>query len=570
MRASPATPPAAAPSAPARTLAGAAAPLLLFLGATLLYTLGLDRLPHPDELYQTLAAQGLLATGEPRIAEGLYTRAYAQTWLIAQSLWLFGDSIMAARLSSLLSVAAAAAVLFAWLRREAGPAAAWLGGAGFALSPFAVGIAQFARIYGVQTLAFLLACLAVYEALARPGGRGRRLAFLILAAPPFLLAVHLQPTTLLGSAGLGLWAAGALALHRLLDAAPPAWRKAAELGLALGLGLAALAALWASGSLAELWREFRSVPLFNEENKDEFWFYHAWYNLLYPTLWPLTGVLSLAALAARPAPASLALAVFTLGFLLNSAGGPKALRYIAYAQPFLFALWGIGLASLWPALGRFAAVLAARLAAALPSSPGEGARQPLPRPARWLVAAALLFLVLANPAWLRTAALLADVEVPGGQPNPDWAAARPALEPLLARVPVVVTTEELGALYFLGRYDVRFSPSKMGEIAEDRRYEFAADPRTGRPVIATPESLALLFDCHPEGLFLLANQQWGRDHIFSEDVRRLIRERAESVPLPRRSRVTAYAWRHPEGTLRPAACAGLPPLPGPAAHDPAG
>jgi hypothetical protein len=157
------------------------------------------------------------------------------------------------------------------------------------------------------------------------------------------------------------------------------------------------------------------------------------------------------------------------------------------------------------------------------------------------------------------------VPVPGEEPTPDWAAARPALGPLLARVPVVVTTEELAALYYLGRYDVRFSPSKMGEIPEEDRREFAADPRTGRPVIATPESLALLFDCHAEGMFLLASRQWGRDYIFAEPVRRLILERATPVPLPRGTRVTAYAWRNPDGAPRPAACAGLPPLPGPGA-----
>jgi hypothetical protein len=271
-------------------------------------------------------------------------------------------------------------------------------------------------------------------------------------------------------------------------------------------------------------------------------------------------VLALAALAARPAPASLALAVFATGFLLNSFGGPKSLRYLAYAQPFLFALWGIGLAWLWRPLRALAAGLGDRLAAA--------ARPTLPEPwparlARTLLAAALLFLVLANPAWLRTATLLADVPVPGEEPPPDWAAARPALEPLLARVPVVVTTEELGALYYLGRYDVRFSPSKMGEIPEDERREFAADPRTGRPVVATPESLALLVDCHPEGLFLLASRQWGRDHIFAEPARRLILARMAPVPLPKGTRVTAYAWRNPDGAPRPAACAGLPPLPGP-------
>jgi hypothetical protein len=552
--------------AAAATAAAVAAPLLLFLGAALLYTRGLGRLPHPDELYQILAARGLLTTGEPRIAEGLYTRALAQTWLIAQSLRAFGDTLEAARLSSLLSVAAAAALLLAWLRREAGPAAAWVGALGFALSPFAVSAAQFARIYGVQTLAFLLACLAVYEALARPGRPPRRLALLALAVPPLLLSAHLQPTTLLGAAGLGLWAAGAALLPPLLDPATPARRRAGVAAAVLGLGLAALAALWAAGLPAELWREYRSVPIFNQGNRDEFWYYHAWYSLLYPTLWPLTGVLALAALAARPGPAGLALCVFAVGFLLNSFGGQKSLRYIAYAQPFLFALWGMGLAALWGPLKGLAAGLAGRLATALTPPAAPAAARPA---ARGLLALALLFLLLANPAWLRTAGLLAEVDLPGEEPSPDWAAARPALEPLLARVAVVVTTEELGALYYLDRYDVRFSPSKMGEIPEEDRREFAADPRTGRPVVATPESLALLMDCHPEGLFLLASRQWGREHIFSEAVRRLILERATPVPLPRGTRVTAYAWRNPEGAPRPgAACASLPPLPAPAAREP--
>ena len=90
-------------------------------------------------------------------------------------------------------------------------------------------------------------------------------------------------------------------------------------------------------------------------------------------------------------------------------------------------------------------------------------------------------------------------------------------------------------------------------------------------MIATPESLRLLIDCHPEGLFLLGSRQWGRDHIFAEPVRRLILERAAPVPLPRGTGVTAYAWRDPDGAgapPRPAACAGLPPLPGPAARKP--
>src|SRR3954471_10986834 len=118
-----------------------AVPLLVFVATALVYAVPLRRPPPPAELYQIIPAESLLATGQPRIAEGLYTRALAQTWIIAGSLRLFGHFLAAARLSSALGIAATTALLFAWLRRSAGPAAAWTGALGFGLSPFAVGTA---------------------------------------------------------------------------------------------------------------------------------------------------------------------------------------------------------------------------------------------------------------------------------------------------------------------------------------------------------------------------------------------------------------------------------------------
>ncbi len=121
-----------------------------------------------------------------------------------------------------------------------------------------------------------------------------------------------------------------------------------------------LIAAWQLGALGRLWRIYRSVPLFNEGNKDEFWFYHAWYSLLYPTLWPLTGFLALVALVAAPRPASLALCVFTVRLPPQLVRCPEepALHRLRPALPLV--LWGIGLAALWSQLRRFLASLGGR------------------------------------------------------------------------------------------------------------------------------------------------------------------------------------------------------------------
>jgi 4-amino-4-deoxy-L-arabinose transferase-like glycosyltransferase len=533
------------------------APLALAVAAGLLYAVNLDRLPHPDELHHAIAARGLLADGTPSIAEGVYTRTLLHTWMVAGAYALFGDGLAVARLPSLLCVAALVALLFAWLRREAGGLAAWIGAGLFAVSPFAVDTAQFARFYAPQCLALFAAAVLLHAAvLDRARGPHRRLLLAGLALPPLLLAVYFQPTSLIGMTGIGAWAVGALALPWLADGAVPARRRLAWSLGALALGLLVLLVAWQAGILADLWRRYRWTPLFNQDTQDQFWFYHGWFSLLYPTLWPLTGVLGLVAVVARPRAGAFALTVFALAFLLNSVAAAKSLRYIVYAQPFLFAVWGIALAASWPPLRGFLAGVRREL--------GDGLAE-LGRPYRplsWVLAAgALLFLLLANPAWLRTGAILADVTVPPEQPMADWPRARPALESWLRRAGVVVTTEELATLYYLGRFDVRFSRSKLAELDDAEQKEFGIDFRTGRPVISTAESVARLFACYPSGLVLGPRTSWNNPKLIDAATARLIEERARPIDLPPGTHMFAYGWERPAGAPPPPDCADLPRLP---------
>lgn len=531
-------------------------PLGLMVAAALLYTINLDRLPHPDELHHAIAARGLLEQGIPAIAEGRYDRVLLHTWMVAGSYALFGDGLAAARLPSVLCMAVLVGLLFAWLRAHAGSLAAWLGTLLFALSPFAVDTAQFARFYAPQCLTLFVGAVLVHAAVSSEAGWRRRLLLAGLALPPLLLAVYFQPTTLIGMTGIGLWAAGAIALPWLAAAHVPATRKLAVGTAVLALGLAAIAAGWTSGILPELWHRYRWTPLFNRGTQDQFWFYHAWLSLLYPSLWPLTGILGLAAVAYRPRPAAFALTVYALAFLLNSLAAAKSLRYLVYAQPFLFAVWGMGLAALWQPLRGFLVGLRAALSDRL----AELGRPY--RPLSWvLLGGAVLFLLLANPAWLRTVALLADVTIPPERPMADWPRARAALEPWLRDADVVVTTEELGSLYFLGRFDLRFSRSKLEELPDEEQKDFGIDPRTGRPVIASRAALERVFACYPKGVILGPDTSWNNPTLLDDELVLLIRQRARAIPLPPGSHLVAYGWERASGDPAAADCATLPRLP---------
>lgn len=538
-----------------RTTAFWLAPLCLALAAGLLYSINLGRLPQPDELHHAIAARGLLAHGIPSIAEGQYDRVLLHSWMVAGAYALFGDSLAVARLPSVLCMAVLVGLMFVWLRREAGSLAAWLGTGLFALSPFAVDTAQFARFYAPQCLSLFVAAVLIHAAVLEREDLRRRLLLGGLSLPPLLLAIYFQPTTLIGMAGIGLWVAGALVLPWLGDPAVPLRRKLVLTLGSLGLGLALIAAVWLSGAVDELWHRYRWTPLFNRGTQDQFWFYHAWFSLLYPSLWPLTGILGLVAIVHRPRPAAFALTVFAMAFLLNSIAAAKSLRYIVYAQPFLFSVWGIALAALWTPLGSFLAGLRASLSDRL-----ADLGRPF-RPVSWLLlGGAILFLVMGNPTWLRTTALLADITIPPEVPMADWPRAKPALEPWLATADVVVTTEELASLYYLGRYDLRFSRSKLEELPDAEQKEFGIDPRTGRPVISTQASMERVFACYPKGIILGPDSTWNNPTLIDGDLAELIRQRARPLALPPGSHMFAYVWEQPSGDPATADCAALPRL----------
>lgn len=531
------------------------APIGLGLMSLLLYVSSLERAPHPDELYHMLAAQGLIETGEPSIGEnGRYWRGYPLTWIVARSIEAFGPSLTAGRLPPTVFAVALVVLLFVFLRREAGVLPAWIGAGLFAVSPFAIDMAQFVRFYSLQCLAFFAGAWLVYVLVSHPLPPLRRLMGAVVAVALLAFAAHLQPTTLLGITGLAAWAAGAIALPWIF--APhrtPREQHAIVLGL-LGAGCIVVLAMLASGVLGALWADFRATPLFNRPSANIVWFYHAWYILFYPTLWSLVGLITVLALIHRTRLASFLLMIFAVGFILNSLAGQKNLRYIAYAQPFLFALWGVGLGYLINIAGtgvleRLRHALAERFSL-LPARWAEAL-------GRLLVFGAFFFLILVNPAWLRSATMLAEVTIPPEIPTTDWPAAQPVLQPWLDEAAVMVTSDELGPLFFYGRADILFNASRYEEGAGSP-YPFRRDFRTDVPAINDAASLELVIDCHASGLFLIEAKFWGIDGPLRDvAAENLLISRATPLALPATSQLVAFVWRHAVPDPMPAACARL-------------
>ena len=122
--------------------------------------------------------------------------------------------------------------------------------------------------------------------------------------------------------------------------------------------------------------------------------------------------------------------------------------------------------------------------------------------------------------------------MPGEKPTAKWDIAQPALQPWVDRADIVVTTEELSSLFFLGHYDVRFSPSKLGEQAPGNRDEFSRDFRTGRPIIGTNASMRLILDCFASGVVFGPIVDWGKPHLINPELTEIIQAAATPIELP--------------------------------------
>ena len=195
----------------------------------------LDHLADYDEFYTLLAARGWLETGAPVIADGAYTRAISFTVLQAAFFSVFGESMVVARLPSLLAVMALAAGLFIWVRHVAGAWAATLTAVIFACTPLTIQMGQFSRFYALHALtAGAMALLAYYACLAT--GR-RRVALAAGGLVCLAWSMNLQSTTVIALCAIGLWMTAAVMNHLLVRART--WRGRALIAASL-LGLVAV------------------------------------------------------------------------------------------------------------------------------------------------------------------------------------------------------------------------------------------------------------------------------------------------------------------------------------------
>ena len=302
---------------------------MVFLMATATRLALISHYPLNDELYHVLAARSLLEFGEPRILHGVYERALEYTWLIAGVFSIFGESLEAGRLTSVVFGSALVACIFAWVRHLAG----WLAGLVAAVLaifwPTGILVSQFIRFYALFGLLSFLGFIVVYAAVYEARKTWTRTLLALLVTLLFGLALNLQIVMLIGLVGLGVWfflfvLLPAIAAHRN--------RKLIGLGL-LGISFAAAAFMWHMGIWESLLTRFRWTPEWAASRQNQELYYYRALARQFPKLWPWLPFAAIIAIARYPKPGLFCAVVFGVSLLLHSLAGSKDERYIYYIFP---------------------------------------------------------------------------------------------------------------------------------------------------------------------------------------------------------------------------------------------
>lgn len=537
-----------------RAPAESAAFALLVFGLAILTRTGIvDLPPIYDELYQTAPAKSWVNEGSYAVLNGTYERAQLFTWLIAVSFELSGEfGMRAARfIPSVVPGALLVALVAVWSRLVIGSVAGWFVAFLLLLWPNGIEVSQYARFYALHGLVFVSGALLLYGATGQAFSPKVRIEMAVAAAGLFLLALHLQPITMIGLISLSIWLAVAVlprwyAQHRWI--LPAAVVGAVFCGAILATGLFDDTIEWALTTYRwEPWPPVRDTTFYHRDFRDN-----------YPTFWPLFPFAALLAIRSFPRPAIFALIFFSASFVLHSFGGLKNIRYLYSQMPFFFVIWGAVLQSILPTLWRSARQTAD---AAAGQFVGPRFRNAMATAA---LTVSLVFLVAANPAVERS------INLARGEPDDFllgkrrwvWPEAREVVEPWLRQDAVIVTTEAMLAVEWLGDFDITFNKPHFSELAYANGGSvepFTLDPRTGRPVIGEMTDLQRVVRCEPVGI-LISTASWPNSD-GAIGLTQFAWTSGAAVVLKETPNLSLFAWKHTAAAEEPedADCAGVPP-----------
>jgi hypothetical protein len=513
--------------------------MVLMLIAMLVRGVGLGEEALHDELYHFLAACGFLEHGDFLIVANAepYDRVAFFTRMVAASMAQFGQTLPVARIPVLLAGSILVGVVFVWLRLNGERMAGWLAAILITMDPLLIQLSQIVRFYTLQHLIFLLGSIGVFVLLYHSRSIITTSIMFCLTVAVMLLVFIIQPVSIFGLGGLLLFAAAAIYWMKIRHL-----RRKVQQWIALIAGVISCAVIvyaYKVGLIAEFIAKMNYADLWAASSVDNPRFYYAILHTNYAPLLSFFPLLMLLAVRKQPRLTMLCVSVFGMGIICLSIAAWKAERYFSYLLPFFFIVVAIGLLSGLAALYRYVCALLSQTRLALISPKGKFVVTVS------MVVAIFGFAMLGNYAFLTTVRLLTrdhQVSFPLMGPKDSalsWSQAASKLKRIASEVEVVVASDDLKAIHYLGRVDYILSPNSLRSLPE-----FTPDRYTNAPLVASVDAIATIMKRHRSGLFIVQSMSLGQTATSRPRLlaTRLVAEQAELIDLSSEWGIIAYRW----------------------------
>ncbi len=490
--------------------------------------------PITDELYHLLAAESWAEDGSLDIADGEYIRASLFTKFVGVVHTARDGDIDSIRVACIVIGALLVAVVAWWTTLHAGIISGATAGLLLAILPSAIFLSQYIRFYGLHALVFFLLAWCVWD-FHGSTGLLRRAVLLGLAIILALVGLHLQVTTIVGIAGLALWLM--LVNHRAILNALPTPKHRWIVGASIVATLLVLA-IAMRGTLEVLLDTYFASALWN--SSDTPLYYFSLYRESFGLFWGLAPAAFLLALVARPAPALFCTCIFVVAFVIQSLGGMRSERFMFYALPFFFIVWGI------------AADVAGRAAVGwlreeLPKFSFFTQRPSLTRSLSCAGILAIGCFALVMAPFVETSVKMTlgkrtDPPDYWDRYRTNWGQAAAFLRKVREQHEVVIASQPLHAIYYLGDVDYALNATTLADIAPPGTHA-AIDPRTGRLLFDDVATLQAVTRCHRSGAIIIHGPAFGNPTRVDQNVADYFVANFEQLSIPVKTDLLVFRWQ---------------------------
>jgi len=510
---------------------------LLFL-ALAVRMIGIGDAPlRTDEIYHLLAGRSWAEHGTLAMGDGVYTRAKYYSIATGWFFKLFGTTPGVGRALAAVGGVALVVVTALWTRSVAGPVAGWVAGLLICFDYSSISLSQFARFYTWHALAVFVLAAALYTIVTQYKHltRAQLACWSTAAIVALICAVHLQPITALVAVALASWTGIYLLLFgplRFLLRSP----RLLGLLLLAGAALAAGIVIFEHRLLLKLWGDLRQAAAWSEGNRDDYAYYITMLNHVLGWLFFLFPLAAILAGRRYLQPTLFCVVILAVCLGIHSLAGMKALRYVFYLFPFIFAVWAMAAAAIGPWL--------VRLVAGFVPSASPGRRSSLAALAIMILLTTALLLITDFRLTAAAAARLARTGSPelpfeygAAREQVDWTPHLPLLRSLVGKR-LFVATDSVRTLYYLRDYDVILGKSELSDVGDQ---EFTYDKRTGKRDISTGQSLARIVNCYADGIILVSNARWRTANV-TDEAADTVERLTKPVALPPDLNMQAHVW----------------------------